>query len=276
MTNTCVCVTVSGNRPYFWMGRHAISTTLKRTDFDIFLATESGHRCHIKFPSSSRLLIKELPQEEHSHRSLPFLSKLQALQSCLEHTKAGTILLLDADTAIVADIRHSDVERMLDGYELAMTEQSTIRGSRMTRADFLDHYRQHTLAWFNGPNRCPSLEQFRYYNSGVVLGGREAFRRLLDWAIPIIAGSSRPHQIGQHMIADQDYFQYWTNTLHPGCCRQLPWSWNHCRHWDQGFPHPKALILHYSNFCMGPRRFQTLRCAYYELLLSTNRLLTRL
>jgi hypothetical protein len=275
MANTCVCVAVSGNRPYFLMGRHTVSTALKRTNFDIFLATESVTRSHVTFPTSSRLLIKELFQEEHGHRSRPFLLKLHALQSCLEHTKADTILLLDADTAIVADLRHSEVERMLDGYDLGMVEQTTIRGSTMTRSDFLDHYRQHTLAWFNAPDLCPPLKQFRYFNSGVVLGTRQAFGRLLEWAIPLIARSSRPHQIGQHMIADQDYFQYWTNTVNPGCCRQLPWNWNHCQHWDRGFPHPKALIVHYSNFCMGPKRFQTLRCASYEFLLNIKRLLAR-
>jgi len=275
VANTCVCVTVAGDRPYFRMGRHAVLTALKRTDFDVFLATEPGYRCHVNFPFSTRLLIKELFKNEPGHRSRPFLLKLHALQSCLEHTEADTILLLDADTAIVADIDHSEILRMLDGFDLAMVEQTSIRGSTMTRADFLDHYRQHTLAWFNGPDRSPSLEQFRYYNSGVVLGARQSFRRLLDWAMPLIAESNRPHQIGQHMIADQDYFQYWTNTLHPSCCRQLPWYWNHCRHWDHGFPHPLALILHYSNFCMGPKRFQTMRCACYEYLLGIKRLLTR-
>jgi hypothetical protein len=32
----------------------------------------------------------------------------------------------------------------------------------------------------------------------------------------------------------------------------LPWPWNHCEHWDSGFPHEGAYILHFSNFCQGP------------------------
>jgi hypothetical protein len=54
------------------------------------------------------------------------------------------------------------------------------------------------------------------------------------------------------MVADQDYFQHWANTLHPGACAELPWEWNHCEWWDEDFPAPDARILHFSNFCLGP------------------------
>jgi GT2 family glycosyltransferase len=32
----------------------------------------------------------------------------------------------------------------------------------------------------------------------------------------------------------------------------LPWQWNHCEHWDEGFPREAALIAHLSNFMNGP------------------------
>jgi hypothetical protein len=60
------------------------------------------------------------------------------------------------------------------------------------------------------------------------------------------------HQVGMHMIADQDYLQYWVHNLKPGSCILLPWYWNHCRHWAEGFPRPGARVIHFSNFCNGP------------------------
>jgi hypothetical protein len=61
------------------------------------------------------------------------------------------------------------------------------------------------------------------------------------------------------MIGDQDYFQYWTNNLHSENRNTLPWMWNHCEHWDEGFPRKDAFILHFSNFCREPTPWQILR-----------------
>jgi hypothetical protein len=53
------------------------------------------------------------------------------------------------------------------------------------------------------------------------------------------------------MVADQDYFQFWVNTLYPDA-RRHPWYWNHCEHWHPAFPRLGTLIAHFSNFCHGP------------------------
>ena len=109
------------------------------------------------------------------------------------------------------------------------------------------------LAWFEpgGGNGSPPAS-FRYYNSGVVVALREKLREIVEWVGDRLADSPPGHQVGKHMIADQDYYQYWVHAVDPGCCATLPWKWNHCRHWDDGFPHPDALILHFSFFCNAP------------------------
>jgi hypothetical protein len=152
------------------------------------------------------------------------------------------------------------LELALEGRSLGMVEQPGIRGSGMEHSDFLSHYRDHTLQWFeNSRDPAPDPNDFRFYNSGVVVGRREAFAAVVDWAIASIRGTDREHQVGEHMIADQDYFQYWCNRLHPLSCTPLPWYWNHCEHWDVSFPRRGALVTHFSNFCAGPRRLLSQR-----------------
>ena len=100
---------------------------------------------------------------------------------------------------------------------------------------------------------------------------RALWERLLPWAFQTIARQPGDHQIGEHMIADQDYFQYWANRLHPGTCAELPWYWNHCEYWDESFPRLGVLFAHFSNFCNGPAddtpaRIRALRKPWPRLL----------
>ncbi|MFH1155139.1 MAG: hypothetical protein V1793_15105 [Pseudomonadota bacterium] len=277
MADTCICTLLYGRPLYYEIGRRAVVSMLRKTNFDIFLAVERGTSPILNLKPSSRLhiepLLGELPPA--FHRAFPFLLKFRALLACLHHTSAEQILLMDADTLIVADIRTRDVQNALNGHDFGMVEQTTITNSSMTRKDFLSHYNRHTLAWFDPSVRPPSLDNFRFYNSGVVLGKHGAFESLVDWAIAAIASKKSNHQVGNHMIADQDYFQYWTNSLRPDSCQTLPWTWNHCQHWDRGFPDTRALVLHFSNFCKGPDRLHQIRMVYYNHLLNLKTLLTR-
>jgi hypothetical protein len=131
----------------------------------------------------------------------------------------------------------------------------------MTRADFLEHYERHPLVWLGDGTPPPTREAFRYFNSGVLLARRDGLEPFVAWALERMRAAGDAHQVGAHMIADQDYLQLWTNTLAPGSCTTLSWQWNHCEHWDEGFPRRGARIVHASNFCRGPRRLAGLRLA---------------
>jgi hypothetical protein len=187
-------------------------------------------------------------------RAGSFLLKFDALEACLRATDAPTLLLLDADAVLVAPTTATQVETALAGRGLAMVEQTGIRGSGMGRADFLDHYARHSLAFLAPSAPSPEAESFRFFNSGVVIGTRQELRALATWARTAIEASGREHRVGEHMIADQDYYQVWVNHVHRGSCTELDWSWNHCEHWHEDFPRPGARILHFSGFCRGPTR----------------------
>lgn len=251
----------TGRDTYYRAARGAVRSILRHTPFEVFVAV--GDRARWRELRDARVHIHALDPAAPRirHRAGPFLDKFRALDACLRATRAERIVLLDSDTRVMAPVPSGDVERALDGRGLAMAEQTTIRGSGMTRADFLEHYVRHSLAWLGADAAPPPLEAFRFFNSGVLLARRDALAPLVAWALEQMRIRGDAHQVGAHMIADQDYFQLWTNTLHPGSCATLSWIWNHCEHWDDGFPRDGARILHASNFCRGPRRTLGLRLA---------------
>ncbi len=249
-----------GASNYFHAARRSVASILERSDFDVHIAAGPQHS--LRVPDTSRIRVQKLPASQLQERAHPFLLKFQALRDCLEKSPADWIVLMDADTLLVSHIDESDIPSALDGHSLGMVEQTGIRGSAMSRKDFLESYKKHTLAFFDPELSAPSLDEFRHFNSGVVLGHRKEFQRFVEWA-QHVAGSMRgEHQVGTYMIADQDYFQLWTNNLNPGTCKQLPWMWNHCEHWDEGFPRKEAIIVHFSNFCNGPTRESLLRMSW--------------
>lgn len=259
--SVAVCVLATGRPAYYRVARGAVRSTLRRTPFDVFVAV--GERARWRGPHGGRVRVHALDDglPRIAHRAGPFLDKFRALDACLRHTTAERVVLLDGDARFVARTSADDVERALDGRPLAMAEQTTIRGSGMTRADFLAHYATHSLPWLGGGAVPPPTDAFRFFNSGVVLARRDGLAPLVAWALDRMRAAGDAHQAGEHMIADQDYFQLWTNTLHPGTCTTLSWDWNHCEHWDEGFPRAGARIVHSSNFCRGPSRTGSLRLA---------------
>jgi hypothetical protein len=123
----------------------------------------------------------------------------------------------------------------------------------------MDHFVRHSVAWIAPEAPLPGLDAFRFFNSGVVIGRREAWEELCLWATSAIERTGPAHTVGEHMIADQDYVQVWASCIRPGSFRTLGWEWNHCEHWDDGFPRVGARIAHFSNFTFGPGRRQWLR-----------------
>jgi hypothetical protein len=265
-TKTAVCLLIHGHPNYFHSGKQAALSVLENSDFDLHLLLGRGGS--VRFPKTKRVkvnFVDELPTNHH--RSERFLLKFVSLKRCLEGGSYDFIIQLDADALFAARVETRQLSEALGAFRLGMVEQTTIKGSTMGRADFLDHYRRHSLALIAPQAPPPSLDRFRYFNSGFVLGRAEEMVRVADWALSRIGeieASGGSHQIGAHMIADQDYFQFWAHNLHPGCCTALPWYWNHCDFWDEGFPRPDARVVHFSNFCQGPDQQGLKRIAAYR------------
>lgn len=248
---TVVCMLVHGDEAYYRASTEAARSVLALTPFDLFLA--HGLEAAPAVAPSARLTLHPLADQPPSgHRAHRFLRKFRALAACLAASDARRVLLLDADAVFVRPCSERMAEAALGPRALAMVEQPTVTGSTMSRVEFLDHYVRHTLALLAPASAPPALATFRYFNSGVVLARRDEMAALVDWAASTIGGVAGEHQVGEHMIADQDYFQLWANGLHPERVAVLPWYWNHCEYWHPSFPRLGTLIAHFSNFCHGP------------------------
>lgn len=257
MHSVCVCILVHGDRRYWRAGRRAVASVLRYSDFPVLVAAGDGASLGRASERLHRAWIALRPEE--SFRAAPFLLKLRALEICLRETRAERFVLLDADALFAAPIDAAMVDDALAGRGLAMAEQPRILGSELDRAAFLEHYRRYSLTLLAPGRAPPPLADFRYFNSGVVLATRAELARFLPWALATVAELGPRHEVGAHMVADQDYFQVWANTLHPGSCTTLPWRWNHAAAWDEGFPRRDALILHLTNSCRGPSAWRYLR-----------------
>jgi hypothetical protein len=247
-----VCLLVHGSREYFAVAREAILSVLQNSSFDVFVGY-SGDAAQL--PRHRRVNLRALaPLDPDTGRPYRFLLKFAALQACLDDGTHEKIVLMDADAMLARPLTEAAVERALGSMDFAMVEQKRIVGSDMERRSFLDHYMRHAVPAILPGAPWPELSAFRYYNSGVVLARRGPLRDFMAWAIRHVEEHPGGHEIGEHMITDQDYFQVWANSLHPNSCAELPWSWNHCRHWDRWFPRPGVLFAHFSTFCRGPRQ----------------------
>ena len=264
MSEVTVCLNVSGHRNFFSALRQCVLSILQHTGFGIFVGHPPG--ASLNLPSDPRITSLAIPTPPgEPNRAKPFLYTFSVLEQMLQKTRSRWIIQMDVDAIMVKSLSDREVEGSLQGQGFGLVEQTTISGSDMTRADFLEHYKNHSLVWLNPDAVPPAPEDFRYYNSGVVLGERSEFEKFIPWALETIQRTGWKHEVGPHLIGDQDYFQYWTNNLHPGCCTELDWRWNHCQHWDRGFPRPEAYVLHFSNFCIGPGRVNLLRMRYHRL-----------
>jgi len=252
-----VCILIHGHKNYLLAGKEAVLSVLEHSDFDVYAVLPPGQQ--VRVPRNRRVHLLHLdPQPPVRHRAERFLMKFLALEKCLEDNTHNLIVMLDSDAVFVNQIQAEDLWKALDGHSLGMVEQTTIIGSDMSRKDFLRHYTEYSIACIAPDATPPDLETFRFFNSGFVLGERREMARITSWAIANIRQPGKEHQVGHHMIADQDYLQYWTNNLYPESCITLPWYWNHCKYWDDAFPREGARVLHFSNFCNGPDK-DTLR-----------------
>lgn len=255
----CALLLVHGPDAYFRSAREAVASILSHTPFDVCVI--SDRRMDLPDNGNNRCTQQALPLHTGLQcRSTPFLRHFNGMQVGLAATSAEYCIVLDADAIVFRPFDLTDMLRDLGDAGLGLVEQTTITGSGMTRADFLDHYRRHALAWFDAsPDDTPDVDGFHYLNAGVIVGRRETLGELIEWALDDMRQRDTAFEIGEHMISDQDYIQYWCHQLHPDRFTVLPWYWNHCEHWDGGFPRQDAIIAHFSNFCRGPTMAQIQR-----------------
>lgn len=244
-----VSILAIGKIGYAIAARQSIIALLGRTDFEIHVTTDAVVGQFL--PRSPRVHIHILALQQ-SFRADPFIGKFAAFENCLAHSTDDIILGLDADTVVLKPLSELDLVAGLGEHDLGMVEQMTIIGADMNRREFLEHFAAHSLAFLLPEAIPPDEAAFRFFNSGVIIARRSGLREFLDWASALRATRPAHHQQGAHMIADQDYFQVWANTLRPGSTAELAWSWNHCDKWDLGFVRAEARIAHFSNFCLGP------------------------
>lgn len=244
-----VSILAAGKIGYIVAARQAIKALLARTDFDIHVTTDAAGEHFI--PRSARVHIYVADMQPEWRADL-FLGKFVALENCLSHSSDDLVLALDADTVVLHELYEADVVEAIGSHDLGMVEQTTILGTSMHRREFLDHYSRVSLGFLLPEAAPPAEADFTYFNSGVILARRAGLREFLDWAATLRASRPAHHQVGEHMIADQDYFQVWSNTVRPGRTAVLLWGWNHCDKWDVGFVRDGAHIAHFSNFCLGP------------------------
>jgi N-acetylglucosaminyl-diphospho-decaprenol L-rhamnosyltransferase len=252
MTRGVAVLTVVGEPSYRRAARASVRALLARTDLDVVVGTDDPDA--LQLPAHPRIAVQPITVAAVHGRPDPFLAKFRTVA---QHLGSGAprpdvVLMLDVDAVVVAPLTARELAGLLGGRDFAMAEQPGITGSAMSRTDFLEHYVTHALPAIDPDAAPPSLADFRYYNSGVVVARPEPLRELATFALDRYADRDRAHVRGAHMVADQDYVQFWCTTLRPGTCSDLSTDWNHCRWWDADYPRPAARIRHLSNFTQGP------------------------
>lgn len=259
MTDVSVCITVHGDAGYFRAARHAALSVLEHSEFELVIARGEGPG--LGLPDSARLRNLDLQAPTASGRAYRFLHSFEALRACLEEASGDLLISLDSDALLCRRLDAATIDRALQGRSMGMAEQTTIRGSGWTRQDLHRNFVEHALAWIDPGAPPPQPASFRFHNGGVVVARREVWEALTAWALEEVRAARGEPRVGEHMIGNQGFYQYWTNVLHPGSCTTLSWHWNHCEHWDEAFPSRDAFILHFANHCLGPGRRQPLRMA---------------
>ena len=244
-----VSVTAAGDPRYGLSARQTVRSVLDHTDFDIVVHCDAANAALM--PISDRVVL-DIAEMRFAHRADRFLIKFDAWRAALDRSAAEVIVHLDADAVLCAPMTDEDLTHALGAGQFAMAEQTGIIGSSMDRAAFLEHYLTHSHAFIAPLLPEPTLEEFRFFNSGVIVFRRLELENLLRWAGGLRGDLPAHHAVGEHMIADQDYLQVWGNVIRADARSELDSTWNHCPLWDGDFPRSDARVVHLSNFCNGP------------------------
>jgi GT2 family glycosyltransferase len=243
-------VSVFGDEAYYRAAEHCIRSLVEHTSLRIAIGCDRPEDIRVRYPGRVFVLPVDLSGPELRPR--PFMGIFDTVIAIQEHLPSEFCLLVDADCVVMTDIADTDLGTALGAFDFGMVEQTTVSGSSMGREEFLEHFTKVSLPTVDSDARTPSLDVFRYWNSGVVLARTSALLELAQFATQKWTQNPAGHIVGDHMVSDQDYFQYWGSVRNPGSTNTLTKHWNHCQWWDDDFPNPAAKIHHYSNFCLGP------------------------
>ena len=189
-----------------------------------------------------------------------FIHKFKIWEETLSKSDAQFFLHLDADASVTATFSLTSLLNELGDKSIGMVQQSKVLGiNPLGKKELYDHYVKVSHQAVNGVAPPPLLQDFKYFNSGVVLFRRKSLENFLAWASEILL--VMPREIDGNMVADQDMLQVFANEIVPEEVKELDWKWNHCQWWDENFPSSHAHIIHMSNFCQGPTSIQMSKLA---------------
>jgi GT2 family glycosyltransferase len=184
-----------------------------------------------------------------------FLHKFKVWGETLRKSDAHFFLHIDADASATESFSLKLLLDNLGEKSIGMVQQPKVLGQHpLGKKQLYDHYVKVSHKAINNVISPTSIQDFKYFNSGVVLFRRQSLENFLAWTSEILP--IMPREIDGNMVADQDMLQVYANEIVPEEVKELDWKWNHCQWWDEDFPSPEAHIIHMSNFCQGPTAFQ--------------------
>lgn len=243
-----MAMAATGDRSYFYASIYAIKSLLRHTPFSLYLVSDLVPEQPYFDPS--RVTVSRAVR--HSEQLRGFFTKFQALGGAAGDSAANAVILMDVDALFVRPTDGDDVVSALNGAAFALHEQSGIVGTAMTRADFFDYFTAVALPVIDPTAQPEHFPRFRYWNSGVVIASTDAASELVDFALKRFLVDPRRHVVGPHIVADQDYVQYYLGRSDSPDVSDLSVHWNDCRWWDDDFPQPQSRIWHFSDFSKGP------------------------
>ena len=248
MSDVTICIVSFGDPAYYAAANQSMTSALVHTDADVFLLTDEGR---FDIPDNPR--ITHLPVLRPEQPARRFMNKLEAWRRCLGETQNPVLVLMDADAVFAARAQSSELACLVTEKAFAMVEQTSLLQLEWERQDYWRHYCRTSLKAIDAHAEAPSLDNFRFFNSGFVVCRNPDLGEFLKWCDDVspLVDFEQAAQTGE-TVTDQDFIQFWSNNLYPGQVSTLDWSWNHCSHWDTGFPRPDARVIHFSSFYHAP------------------------
>ena len=243
-------VTVVGDATYYQAGGLSVASVLEHSQLPVFVGCDDPEKLSLSYPG--RLTVTRLSLPHPEIRASGFLAKFHTVLKSPLPDDIDVCVLVDADCVLATTLSADDILAALGDFDFAMVEQKTVTGSGIGRKDFLDHFSRVALPVIDKSLSPPALDVFRYWNSGIVIARTQPLRELASMALGVFDSDPHGFSPGGDLVTDQDFFQYWGTLRHPGSIATLQPRWNNCAHWDESFPMPDAIFLHWSNFCLGP------------------------
>lgn len=249
-THTALAVVwCCGSDQYFHAAAATARSILINTDLDVVLASPDPNRVPlVDVPRLTRLQVDGI---DRGRAADAFVGKFEALAAVLHGFTHDVIVMIDADCVVSRPWTSSECASLIKDTDFALAEQTSTRGTSMSRPEFLAHYCAVSLPGVAPHAPKPTLEEFRYFNTGVVIGRRSAWQELVNFAREL-THSDNLLEVEGRMVADQDIIQVWLNSIRRATVFELlPEEWNASDLWCD-IDEQRARVIHNSNFCQGP------------------------